>query len=190
MTDRPEQRRRYLGRAQSLAERVRTYRTDEALEIDQADNYEIRRRRVFFDEILLVTLHSTRGGVLPWVPLILMLPVLFISLIVAAAEGVDSALPVGIPVLILLLLSGLLFLTPLWVVTVYGKRTRARMHFRMRQAKAREVYAEICRAASDAQRTAATRLAAEAPAPPPLPPPLPLSDSEPPPPPEEPPASP
>jgi hypothetical protein len=76
-------------------------------------------------------------------------------------------------------------LAPVWVVTAYGKRTRARMHFRWRQAKAREVYAEVTRAAAEAQRALALRLASEIPEPP-LPP-LPLSESELPPPPEEPP---
>jgi hypothetical protein len=168
-------RRRFLGRSHTLTERVRTYWTDEALEVDLADHYEIRRRRVFFDEILLVTLHSKRGGLLPWVPVILVLPVLFMALI-ASTVGPNPVGIVSIPVVVLLALAGILFLTPVWVVTVYGKRTRARMHFRMRQGKARSVYAEICRAANDAQRAGAVarRLVAETPEAPPLP----LSDSE------------
>ncbi|HVG10649.1 MAG TPA: hypothetical protein VNM67_23300 [Thermoanaerobaculia bacterium] len=159
--------RRYLGRAQTLSERVRTYWTDEALEVDRADNYEIRRRRVFFDEILLVTLHNTRGVLISILPLCLAL--LFMAVAVAAsAEPATSR--------IFWLLAGFFVafavgaaLAPVWVVTVYGKRSRARMHFRMRQRKAREVYAEITRAAAEAQRALALRLADDIPEPPPPP---------------------
>lgn len=177
MNDRPQQHppRRYLGRMHTLAERVRTYWTDEALEVDRLDNYEIRRRRVFFDEILLVTLHSTRGVLVSLFPLILAMLFALLAAVSNAEPQVSRVFWLGAA---LLLGFGIgVAVVPVWVVTVYGKRTRARMHFRMRQGKAREIYAEICRAASDAQRALAARLAAEAPEPPP-PPPLPLSDSD------------
>lgn len=188
MSELPRYPRRYLGRAQSLAERVRTYWTDEALEVDQVDNYEIRRRRVFFDEILLVTLHTTRGFLLSILPL-------FMGLLFAALALAASAEPAASTVFWIAAAAFIAFavgaaLVPIWVVTVYGKRTRARMHFRLRQAKARAIYADICRAAAEAQNALARRLAADAPEPPSPPtlPPLPLSDSELPPLPEEPPA--
>ena len=178
--------RRYLGRAQTLSERVRTYWTDEALEVDRADNYEIRRRRVFFDEILLVTLHTTRGVLISILPFLLGL--LFTIIALALSDEPDASQAFWV-------LAGFFFafavgaaLTPVWVVTVYGKRTRARMHFRLRQKKAREVFAEISRAAADAQNALAYRLAGEIPEPPPPPAPLPLSESEIPPSPEEPPS--
>jgi len=169
-------RRRLLGKAHSLAERVRTYWTDEALEVDEVDHYEIRRRRVFFDEILLVTLHSKRGSMLAWVPGLF---AIFTALMAAVAFVSEPAVGrvFGFITLGLLALMVIALLLPNWVVTVFGKRTRGRMFFQMRQGKAREVYAAICRAASDAQRSLALRLAAEAPPPEPLPP-LPLSDSE------------
>ena len=184
MNEAPRYPRRYLGRAQSLAERVRTYWTDEALEVDQVDNYEIRRRRVFFDEILLVTLHTTRGFLLSILPLFLGL--LFSAMALAASDEPAASTVFWIGAATLIAFAVGAALVPIWVVTVYGKRTRARMHFRLRQAKARAVYADICRAAADAQNALARRLASETPPEPPLPP-LPLSDSEPPPPPEEPP---
>lgn len=182
MNEQPRYTRRYLGRAQSLAERVRTYWTDEALEVDQVDNYEIRRRRVFFDEILLVTLHTTRGFLISILPFFLALLFLVMALAAREEPAASTAFWVGAALFAAFAVGAAL--TPIWVVTVYGKRTRARMHFRLRQARARAIYAEICRAAADAQRALAARLAGEAPEPP-LPP-LPLSESEPPPPPEEP----
>lgn len=179
--------RRYLGRAHSLSERVRTYWTDEALEVDRVDNYEIRRRRVFFDEILLVTLHATRGVLVSILPVCMAL--LFTVMALAASDEPAASQVFWIGAALFIAFAVGVAILPVWVVTVYGKRTRARMHFRMRQTKARQVYAEICRAAADAQRALALRLAAEAPEPPPPLPPLPLSDSELPPPPEEPTAS-
>jgi hypothetical protein len=178
-------RRRLLGKAYSISERVRTYWTDEALEVDEVDHYEIRRRRVFFDEILLVTLHTKRGGMIAWVPGLL---AIFTGLMALAAFFSEPTVGrvFAIITLALLALMVLALLIPNWVVTVFGKRTRGRMFFQLRQNKAREVYAAICRAASEAQRALALRLAAESPPPEPLPP-LPLSDSELPPVPEEPP---
>jgi len=174
--------RRYLGRAQTLSERVRTYWTEEALEVDRADNYEIRRRRVFFDEILLVTLHNTRGFLISVIPLLTGL--LFATLALVSMGEPDASRIFWLFAAFFAALAVGVALIPVWVVTVYGKRTRARMHFRWRQAKARQIYAEITRAAAEAQRALALRLASEIPEPP-LPP-LPFSDSElPPPPPEE-----
>ena len=186
MSELPRYPRRYLGRALSLGERVRTYWTDEALEVDRIDNYEIRRRRVFFDEILLVTLHATRGFLISILPLFLALLFAVMALVAREEPAASMAFWVGAALFAAFAVGAAL--TPVWVVTVYGKRTRARMHFRLRQARARAVYAEICRAAADAQRALAARLAGEAgeASEPPLPP-LPLSESELPPPPEEPP---
>lgn len=150
--------RRLLGKAHSWTDRVRVFWTDEALEVDQADNYEIRRRRVFFDEILLVTLHSGRGGVLPWIVALMGLPFGLFSLALTGDEAdvgrVFLAMAVALGVL-----AVVLALLPVWVVTVFGKRTRARMFYRMREGKARAVYAEVCRAAGEAQRAIASRSA-------------------------------
>lgn len=185
MSELPRYPRRYLGRTHSFTERVRTYWTDEALEVDGAENYVIRRRRVFFDEILLVTLHPTRGVLSAALPFALALLFTITALASTASDVPDVARFCWVMTGVFVLVAAGIAVAPVWVVTVYGKRTRARMHFRLRQAKARAIYAEICRAAADAQRALAARLAGEAPEPP-LPPPLPLSESELSPPPEEP----
>jgi hypothetical protein len=57
------------------------------------------------------------------------------------------------------LLSLVTFLLPSWIVTVYGKRARGKIRYRLRESKAREVYGEICRAAAEAQRALAERQA-------------------------------
>jgi len=148
--------------------------------VDRLESYEIRRGRVFFDEVLLVTLHRRLGGALPWLPLAL-----------GAVMGFSAALTSSVPELsrsLLVVAGGLLlmdvglFLTPLWVVTVFGRRTRTRVQFRLRERKAREVFAQICQAVDEAQRS--LRVSGQEPEPArdlePPEPPLPLSDSEPP----------
>jgi hypothetical protein len=169
--------RRYLGSAHSLAERVRVYWTDRGLEVDSSEGYEIRRTRVFFDEVLLVTLHSKLGGALPWLPLGLAALVGF-SAVLTRSEPVSSQILAWVA-LGFLVIGAALFFTPQWVVTVFGRRTRARLQFRLRERKARDLFAQICQAVDEAQRN----LRAAQPPPAtvsPEPPPLPLSDSEPP----------
>lgn len=179
----PRTPRRFLGKARTVSDRVRTYWTDEALEVDQADHFEIRRRRVFFDEILLVTLHSTRGLLISLLPFSFAL--LFTIAAMAAADEPSASKFFWLLTAFFVAAAVALAFIPIWVVTVYGRRTRARMHFRLRQGKARRIYAEICRAAADAQRALSQRLAAQAPEP--LPQPLPLPDEDlPPAPPQEP----
>lgn len=173
--------RRYLGSAHSLAERVRVYWTDRGLEVDSSEGYEIRRTRVFFDEVLLVTLHSKLGGALPWLPLGLAALVGF-SAVLARSEPASSRILAWVA-LGFFVIGAALFFTPQWVVTVFGRRTRARMQFRLRERKARDLFAGICQAVDAAQR--ALRASAQQPEParnaePPEAPPLPLSDSEPP----------
>jgi hypothetical protein len=166
--------RRLIGTERTLADRSRVYRIEEGLEVDLVDSYNIRRRRVFFDEVQLVTLHSRRGSL--W-------PVVLLTLLAAGAllsgRAIQNDAPVGTILFAAAVGIGVLAVLaavfPVWVVTVFGKRTRARMQFN-RQRKAQSVYAEMCGAAASAQEEAARRLSAEMPPserPPGLPPPLP-----------------
>lgn len=170
--------RSYLGSAHNLAERVRVYWTEKGLEVDSSEGYEIRRTRVFFDEVLLVTLHSKLGGALPWLPLALAALIGF-SAVLARSEPLPSQI-LGWTALGFLVIGAALFFTPQWVITVFGRRTRARLQFRLRERKARDLFARICQAVDETQR--ALRVSGQEPEPvrgaePPAPP-LPLSDSE------------
>jgi len=162
--------RRLLGTASGIAERVRVYRTAEALEIDLMEYYNIRRRRVFFDEVQLVTLHSKRGlvlGAAAWGVLALLVGLAAAGV---AKKGTSRDLLAFLAVAAALALRSLAsLLMPVWTVTVFGKRTRARIRFRLRGGKALRVYEEICQATAEAQEAAALRFAAQRPQPPPLP---------------------
>lgn len=170
MSERPQ--RVFLGSMLGVGERMRVFRTPDALEVDSSDHYEIQRRRVFLDEVQLVTLHrGLGGGVYPWVLGGLTLLFGFIAAVLFAVPDsteIRNGFLLATAVLAALAVaSGFL---PAWTVTVYGRRTRARMRYRFREAKAREVYAEICAAAAEAQQALAARQP-----PPPQPPPLPAS---------------
>lgn len=171
MSQRPQ--RVHVGAHLGLAERMRVFRIPDALEVDSSDHFEIYRRRVFLDEVLLVTLHKGWGGGLyPWVIGVLA----FLS---ACTAGILFAVPEVeeirngflIATAALVLLAVATVFIPAWTVTVYGRRTRARMRYRFREEKARAVYAEVCAAAAAAQQA----LAARQPQLPPQPPTLPSS---------------
>jgi hypothetical protein len=168
MSERPQ--RVFLGSMLGVGERMRVFRTPDALEVDSSDHYEIQRRRVFLDEVQLVTLHrGLGGGVYPWVLGGLTLFTGFMAAVMFAVPDsteVRNGFLLATAVLAALAVaSGFL---PAWTVTVYGRRTRARMRYRFRKAKARAVYAEICAAVAAAQQALAARQP-----PPPQPPPLP-----------------
>jgi hypothetical protein len=162
-------RRVLLGAESGIADRCRVYRTAEALEVDLIDHYDIQRRRVFFDEVQLVTLHPRRGV---WrIALGFALLALAAGLLGVSAAGDPSAQnTLFVSALALALVAVASAFAQAWVVTVFGKRTRARMSFNFRSGKARRVYAEICQAVATAQTAA--------PQAPPEPPPMPQTPPE------------
>lgn len=172
MNERPP--RIYIGSVRSWGDRSRIYRTPEALEIDLIDHYEVRRRRVFFDEVQLVTLHETRAaGPYPWILGFLAFVLLLSALPSPPTVRIWFFALAGICGLVALLVIA----SPVWIISAFGKRTRAQIRFRWREAKARSIYADICRATGEAQRTLARRVGPSLDEPPP-PPELPLSDSD------------
>jgi hypothetical protein len=151
--------RHYLGKASAVALRQRVYRTRECLEVDEIDGYDVVRKRVFFDEVLLVTYHRFLG--LPFVVAMSVFSVLFGLTALAigvrdVAAGLWFALFLMAPFLIALVLRLALKVD---AVTVYGKRSKAQVHFPFRKARAREVYVQICRAVREHQERLLRELA-------------------------------
>lgn len=172
-------RRVLLGKGSSLSSRHRVFRTPDAIEVEEAEGYDVTRRRVWLDEVLLVTYHRTVG----WAFVAVMLAFMgifgffgFIVLVVnpsAQSAGYLAALllPFAIPLALRLLLR-------VDVVTVYGRRTKAEMQFWFRKAQARQIYQQVCRLARERQQRLRTAPGTRRPAPPP-PPPVPPSIPEP-----------
>jgi len=153
-------RRTYLGAASGFETRQRVYATRDCLEIDEIEQYDVTRRRVFYDDVLLVTYHRFRG----WVFLLLT----GLAALAAAALSVEIARTEARAGLVLFALFGLPFLLAFVLratlgvdaVTVYGRRSKARLHFPFRKGRAREVLMQICRSVRQAQQRLAARPAA------------------------------
>jgi hypothetical protein len=158
----PAPRRTFLGKTTSIIRRQRVYQADEALEIDDSEDYRIRRSRLFYDEIVLVTHHRRIDWINVVVSALMVMLAAFITLILALNQAFA-------PAAIIFALLGLPFVAlgiahlalQLDVVTVFGKRTHAQMQFLVRKRRAREVYERIGTLAREHQERLARELAAD-----------------------------
>lgn len=169
--------RKYLGRDQNLGAAIRVYLLQDAIEIDELTFVEIERTRVYFDDILAITYHRSVSvlflvlmGVVGGIPLMSGLYLLTQN----QTAGAVAFLVMAAPWLAFFLVH-LLLRTD--VITVFGRRTMARMRFQFRKGRARAVYAELTekvRIAQEAIRAAQppppAPAAPEMPLPPPIPP--------------------
>jgi hypothetical protein len=140
-----------IGRWNDPARRQIVYQTAEALEVDEIDHFEIARKRVFFDDVQLVTMHRQVGK--GFVVAMAVFAVLFgyIAIVLVAEKAYEAAKWFGafsVPFLVALFLRTLLKQD---VITVYGRRSRAGMRFTFRKTYAQEKFEEICSLARDAQ---------------------------------------
>jgi hypothetical protein len=145
--------RKLIGRSSGLATRVRVYRIEGALEVDEIDHYEVRRSRVFYDDVVLVTLHRYRGIT----ALAVSAGVIVIMAAIAMAVAIDDPQAgammfalLGGPFLLFFLFR-LIF--PFNEITVFSRRSEARLRF-FRSGHARELFQEILTAVREAQRPA------------------------------------
>jgi hypothetical protein len=144
-------RRTLVAVDRGLLSNTRVYRTADALEIDRVEGYDVTRRSVLFDEVLLVTRHKAFG----W-PLLVASAVMVVMMIalcgLIATESPRAAGIVfsifGLPFAIAALLRLALRLD---IVTVYGIRGKCAMPFWFGKRRAREVYTLVCRLAREQQ---------------------------------------
>ena len=170
--------RALIARTRTLFGSDSAYLADDAVEMDQSVNYEVVRRRVFFDDVQLVTMHRERGL---WFLLLtgawgLLWTAVAIFIVAIDTDSWGAALvflAVGAPAVIAFLLRLAMGRD---VVTVFGRRSKASLKFGIfRKARAREVYGQICAAVRRAQsRATRVDLTPAESAAPPLPPDVPL----------------
>jgi hypothetical protein len=148
------------------------FETADAIEVDSREGYEISRKRVLFEEVLLVTIHRTLG--VAYVVVMLLLSLVFGILAVGFQFGAHEAgvaitfAILALPFLIALIVRLVLKLD---FVTVFGRRSKAVMRFAVNKRRAREVYGHICARAREVQRSMEPPPAAPVPVEePPLPP--------------------
>ncbi len=150
----------FLGRDASWAERVRVYRTDEALEVAYISTFEVSLRRLFFDEVQLVTLHRARGSRTLWLLIVL-------SGLCALGTLIARSTPVifnGFVTVTVIVFAWTLFtaLIQSSIITAYGGRARARIRFLYRPRRARRVYDDLCRRVGEVQGRVGAATAAAA----------------------------
>jgi len=154
-------KRTRIGRNNDFATRQVIYRTTNGIEIDELDHFEVIRRRVFYDDVLLVTFHREQS----WGTIVFMVIVMILFGILAVTA---SSVPPLAMTLAAIAAAALVFgvtrlLTQVDVVTVFGRRSKAAIRYPYRKAYARQVYNEICANVAAAQRRLAREVAANAP---------------------------
>jgi hypothetical protein len=171
-------KRTLLGRQAGLALRERVYETADGIEVESNDHYDVTRRRVFFDDVVLVTYHRPFGALFIVINSLFVMMMVGLSASMAAALRTKDAWPVIIfwlivatPSFIAVLLRLLLRVE---VINVYGRRSKATLRYSWRKQHAREVYGRICARVRQAQRVNEPAPERESPElPPQLVPPLP-----------------
>jgi hypothetical protein len=159
-------KRERLGRRVAFSHREYVYRTRDCFEIDEVEGYEVARKRVFYDDVLLVTRHTF----VPWgqvlgIGLIVALLALF-ALAVGTASWVGGVVFFVSCVLPPALYAVLLLARGAEEVTIQGKRTLARMQFGLGRKRAEEVFRLAARLARERQeRLVRDRSVREAPPP-------------------------
>ena len=145
-----------------VGSRSTVYQSEDGLEIEVNEQYDVLQRRVLFDEVMLVTIHREKGGLFllttgtiagTFFGLAILILVINFKAWPAALIFAAMGLPAFIPLVLRLILG-------VDVVTVFGKRSKAALRFAFRKRRAREVYGILCAAARRAQ-SVATRSATQ-----------------------------
>jgi len=150
--------RNLIGRWSSFIQRERVYAVPDGIEVEVDERIDVACRRVLYDDVLLVTYHRERGA------LFLILSGLFafgfltlaIYLSTLGTPGVVFGITFslfGLPFLIAFLLRAIFGVD---VITVFGRRSKAAIRYRLRKRRAREVHELICAAVRSAHQKLAT----------------------------------
>lgn len=149
--------RTLLRRSRTIFGSDATFLTPNGLDVDSTQNYEIVRRKVFFDDVYLVTLHNERGIAYLVTTALFGAFFLGIAILIVAidTDGWPWALPfflVGLAFLIAFLIRVAMGRD---VVSVFGRRSKAVLRFgSLRKDRARDIYGQICAAVRRGQSAA------------------------------------
>ncbi len=154
-------RRTYLGRTWASGSRQKVYAIEDGLEVDDIYGYEITRRRVFYEDVLLITYHVFRG--VGFLVIVGALAFLFGWFTIAVAmEQPAAAVFFGsftfAPFAIMFLLRVVLGVD---VITVFGRRTKAELRFSFKKRRARLVFRMLVERTRAAQEALARKIEAE-----------------------------
>lgn len=169
-----------IGRNTGFATRQIVYRTQLGIEVDELDHFEVVRKRVFYDDVLLVTYHREPSGF----GIFLIIVMLLFALLAISTSSVPPLAMTLAAIAALALIGGVIRLAlKVDVVTIFGRRSKAAVRYPFRKAYARRIYNETCANVAAAQRKLAHEIAANEPPPDATPaeelPPMPEPESSP-----------
>ena len=159
-----------LGRNNQWGSKQKVYISTDCLEIQESEGASllmrsgnVLRKRLYFEDVLLVTYHRTYGffflGLFGGLFLLFSGAGAVIYFITSEPlPALMSILLYGVPCLIVFILR-MIFQKD--IITVYGKRTKAELSFDFRKARAREVFNQICELVRHKQEALAARIQAE-----------------------------
>lgn len=154
-------RRVFVGKVTSLTRRIRVYQTPDSFEIDDSEGSQLRRSRLFYDEVELVTHHRRIGWI--YVVTAALITAFFgiVTLITATSRAWGPTAVFALCTLAGITFGAAALLAPLDVLTAFGKRTHAQVEFLFRRGRAREIYERMCLLARERQERLARELAEE-----------------------------
>ena len=148
--------RKLLGKSRAVGSRAAVYQVADGLEIEVNEQYDVVHKRVLFDDVMLVTIHRELGAL--YLFLTGIIAALFFGFAILILSLNPDAWPAAIglgafggPAFVLFAIR---FIRGLEVVTVFGRRSKAALHFGSKR-RAREVYGSICATVRQAHRHAA-----------------------------------
>lgn len=157
-----------IGRNNTTGSRERIYESEDAIDVESNDQYELARKSVLFEDIVLITYHREIGWPFVLAQTALLVMVIFVAGAVYSA-GRDTKvaaiiLMFAIPSVVALIVR---FSLQVDVITIFGRRARATIRFSFRKRRARELYGRLCARTRQVQREieAANREAEPAPEP-------------------------
>jgi hypothetical protein len=148
-------KRKLLGRNAGVMLRETVYETADAIESESHEGYEVTRKRVLFEEVLLVTIHREVG--LPYIITMAVATVIFAGIALLSMRTPAVAIPFAILALPFFIGFVIRLVLKLDYVSVFGRRSKAAMRFSLRKRRAREVYGRICSRALEVQRAMVER---------------------------------
>lgn len=154
--------RKLVGRANTLTLREKIYELPDGLEVETNEQYEVTRKRVFFNDVRLVTFHREKGWAFIVFNLLFTLMWWAIGvwsyMLSKSGTGLLILVVVGTPTFIAAVLRLILGVD---VVTVFGRRSKAAARFAFRKAKARALYEHLCATVASVQQALAEEYARE-----------------------------
>ena len=175
------QRKRIGGGTRAFGREI-VYELPDGIEIESTENYEVIRRRVLFEDVLLITYHREIGF---WFVILNGLIggfFLFIGVLIVSAQRTGSVWPYLTPWLVMafpfLLAAALRAILGVEVVSIFGKRSKAQVRFSLRKKRAREMYGRILARVRQAQKALENEFAASAPVEVPAAPEVPMPPTE------------